>query len=102
MYCFNIGTLSFEGAQGKVGGAEGGGCLVGQEHGTSAGLDTPVLVQGLPSLVLAPDCRFESPPATVGVSLVLQLPIDGKSEEMTPRSTQASLDKNGYGIDCDT
>ena len=34
------------GAHGRDGGVEGGGCLGGQEHGSSSGLDTPVLVQG--------------------------------------------------------
>ena len=46
IYCLNMWTFSLEGVQGRVGGDEGGGCLVGQEHGTSAGLDTPVLLQG--------------------------------------------------------
>ena len=54
---------------------------------------SPVLVQGGKAVVAAADT------AGTGVS---QLPILGKLAGMTPRSVQASLDRNGYGIDLDT
>ena len=92
MYCFSCGRLSLVGAQGRVGGSDGGGCLGGHEHGSSSGLETPELVQGWlgPAVAAA---------VMAGVS---QLPMVGKEAGMVPRSAQASLERKGYGTERDT
>jgi hypothetical protein len=78
----------------------GDGCRTGQEQGRSSGLATPVLVHGV-CLADAGECLAEVA-AALAVVEVSQLPMEGNDVGMTPRSAQASLDRNGYGTDLET
>ena len=42
--CLRVGRLACVGSHGRIGVSDGGGVRVGQEHGTSSGPITPVLV----------------------------------------------------------